>query len=97
MYNGQDTVPMIVLCKLHACESMIDLPMIVVSICMILLKNLEGDAWKQELGNPLPSRGDGPSERRPRVELPPPTEDEGPTYYRRLCCAHQVTGIWGKY
>jgi protein phosphatase 1 regulatory subunit 7 len=29
---------------------------------------------------PLP--GDGPSERRARVELPPPMEDEGPTYYR---------------
>jgi len=26
--------------------------------------------------------GDGPSERRPRVELPPVVEDDGPTYYR---------------
>jgi len=26
--------------------------------------------------------GDGPSERRARVELPPPVDDDGPTYYR---------------
>jgi protein phosphatase 1 regulatory subunit 7 len=26
--------------------------------------------------------GDGPSERRPQVVLPPPEEDDGPTYYR---------------
>merc|ERR1719230_524326 len=36
----------------------------------------------EELANPVPSRGDGPAERRPRVELPPADEDDGPTYYR---------------
>jgi protein phosphatase 1 regulatory subunit 7 len=29
-----------------------------------------------------PGRGDGPAERRARVDLPPVQEDDGPTYYR---------------
>jgi len=37
----------------------------------------------EELANPVPSRGDGPSERRAvTVSLPDPEPDEGPTYYR---------------
>merc|ERR1719215_827076 len=36
----------------------------------------------EELALSPPARGDGPSERRPRVELPPQAPDEGPTYYR---------------
>lgn len=31
---------------------------------------------------PFHTRGDGPAERRARVEIPPEEEDEGPTYYR---------------
>merc|ERR1719506_619871 len=31
---------------------------------------------------PFHTRGDGPAERRARVEIPPEEDDEGPTYYR---------------
>mmetsp|Transcript_15462 Transcript_15462/g.35328 ORF Transcript_15462/g.35328 Transcript_15462/m.35328 type:complete len:389 (+) Transcript_15462:67-1233(+) len=38
------------------------------------------DSTVEAPGPPQP--GDGPSERRARVEMPPPEEDSGPTYYR---------------
>lgn len=47
-------------------EAIIDEPMI--------------EELEEEAAGPLP--GDGPSERRARVELPPPEVDDGPTFYR---------------
>jgi len=40
------------------------------------------DSTTEAIAPGPPQPGDGPSERRAKVELPEPAEDEGPTYYR---------------
>lgn len=43
-----------------------------------MIEELEEEEWPAS----APAPGDGPSERRPRVVMPPVEDDDGPTYFR---------------